>query len=133
MGYMTSTYSMLISALVATQSTALSTSSSLGSLVGKTSSPPIKKSGEYKKLYEMALSELNDLNKEIKSIHQSRRGLEEVPSPSKTPIRWLPTCGAALGARYKADPLYNNGGNDFKCSEFPNLPETCPSHSQYKP
>ena len=131
MGYMTSTYSMLISALVATQDTLLPplylSTQSTDTLFSAS-----KEYVDYKKLYENAVSELNYLSKEIEESYHLKRRLDGLfPSP-KTYIKWLPTCGAALGAKYQADPMYLNDGNDFKCSDFPNLPDTCPSRHQQK-
>ena len=134
MGYMTSTYSMLISALVATQDSLLYPSSPL-----LPSTPSLSSSGkdsvDYKKLYETAVSELNALEeagKNLRQFRKRRRRLHDTSPLSKIPVKWLPTCGIALGARYQPDPIYANEGNDFKCSDFPSLPETCPSHPQYK-
>ena len=130
---MTSTYSMLISALVATQDTSLPSLSPSISPRG-TSFPPTTESMNYKKLYEKALNELNNLSVELeRSNHLNSRRLDEVTPSPKLPIKWLPTCGTALGARYQTDPMYLNGGNDFKCRDFPNLPETCPSYRQQNP
>merc|ERR1711871_1198321 len=132
MGYMPSTYSMLISALVPTQDSLLYPSSPL-----LPSTPSLSSSGkdsvDYKKLYETAVSELNALEEAGKNLHQfrkRRRRLHDTSPLSKIPVKWLPTCGIALGARYQPDPIYANEGNDFKCSDFPSLPETCPSHPQ---
>jgi len=93
-GSMTSTYSMVISGLVATTK----------------GSYPLN---NYKELYEKAKLELEKLL--ASRMRRSRRALAVDEHMSTIPtsryVKWLPTCDVSIGAKYnQPDPIYANGG-----------------------
>ena len=91
---------MLISGLVASKSQQLS------SPLPPPSPPAANGESNYKKMYEMALEELNSLKSSSDGSKRLRRKLVEIPQN----IKWLPTCDKAIGARYVPDKIYTDPG-----------------------